>query len=219
MIVNDRRRKFDTKKKKKVKLLTKREKAEKLAKLEKQLYKITHAIYDLSVDGRLLVPRHPYILVRVLPKEHITPGGIILPETDQNKPVYEGIVISVWKPYVEIRHVATKINGVNSSPIHTDEIKIYHECDVKPGDRVAFPHYEGIALGEYLDDKYYRLIREGTDQNNYPYCSVAGIVKYDGDKEILNQISELTKKLGSVTTSGLAVSRSGDAPPVINTPA
>lgn len=191
-----------------------------LEKLERQLHRLVDKIYDLSVAGRRLVPRHPYILVRVLPKEHITPGGIVLPETDQNKPVYEGIVLSTWAPYDEIRdkQYYRPFFHPKFGEIITERTIIHHECDVKPGDRVCFPHYEGIALGEYLDDKYYRLIREGNDQNKFPYCSVAGVVKYDGDYEVLNKIRKLTKKLGSVTTSGISVSR-GEKPPVITTPA
>lgn len=213
--VTDKRRQFNShpeKKLRKNKPLEKQQKKALVDKLEKQLHKLVDKIYDLSVSGRRIIPRHPYILVRVLPKEHTTPGGLILPETDQNKPVYEGIVISTWQPYTERRAMETKDGKSMGTYV------IYHECDVKPGDRVCFPHYEGIALGEYLDNKYYRLIREGTDQNKSPYCSVAGIIKYDGDAEILAQISELTKKLGSVTTSGVPVSR-GYNPPVIHTPA
>jgi co-chaperonin GroES (HSP10) len=188
-----------------------------VASLEKQLNNTLQRIYDLTVGGRRIDPIHPYVLVRILPKEHRTAGGLYLAETEQNKPVYEGIVIATWRPYDEIREKQYLDEG-SGELVHEGQIVIHHECSVKPGDRVCFPHYEGIPLGAYLDDKYYRLVREGTDQNKTPYCSISGIIKYDGDQEVLQEIRRLTAKLSSVTTSGISLSR-GDTPPVITTPA
>src|SRR6266702_3318365 len=86
-----------------MKTMTKKERKTLVGKLEKQLAKLCDRIYGLSVEGRRLTPLYPYLLTRVLPKEHITPGGLVLPETDQNKILYEGIVIATWQPYDEIR--------------------------------------------------------------------------------------------------------------------
>ena len=68
------------------------------------LAKICQQIYNLSMCGRHFIPKHPYILVRVLPKEHKTEGGIWLAETSQNKVVYEAIVLDTWRPYDEERN-------------------------------------------------------------------------------------------------------------------
>lgn len=191
--------------------LSRKEKLSLLEMKERQLAKICREIYELSVDGRKFnYVMHPYVLVRVLDKEHITGGGIILPDTVQNKPVYEGIVLATWKPYIERRFVKHKSPDGESGPVHFDEIEIVHKCSLEIGTRVAFPHYEGLSLNGYLDDKYYRMIREGTDQNKGPFCSVLGTITYDGDSEVLSQIKKLTAKLGSVTTSGVAISKGAD---------
>lgn len=174
-----------------------------IALLEKKLSSICQEIYELG--ARQLTPIHPYVLVRVLPKEHITEGGIILAETAQNKIIYEGVVLAVWKSYNEFR---TK--NYEGPPSMTETITIHHRSDLSVGDRVAFPHYEGVPVGEWLDDRYYRLIREGADQNKTPYCSVFGKLDYSGDKEVSRKIRALTKTIGSITTSGVSMSRGAD---------
>lgn len=172
-----------------------------LEKKEKQLAKLCQEIYELAVEGRTMIPRHPYVLVRVLPKEHKTEGGIWLADNAQNKPVYEGIVLSVWEPYQEERRVYDK-DGERIGTTFID-----HKCELEVGDRVAFPHYEGVSMQGYLDDKYYRLIREGSDQNQYPYMSVLGKLHYHGDVDIAKKIRKLTALAASITTSGFPVAR------------
>ena len=186
-------------------------KHDQIDKLEKQLARLCDKLYDLAVDGRRLIPKHPYILVRVLPKEHVTPGGIILAENDQNKPMYEGIVVAIWQPYDEIREKEKH----DEQGMICERVIIHHECDVKVGERVCFPHYEGLSMHGYLDEKYYRMIREGTDQNRYPYCSVVGKIDFHGDAEAAKKIRKLTSDIYSITTSGVAMSR-GDTPRIVN---
>jgi co-chaperonin GroES (HSP10) len=173
----------------------------KIHKLERQLSKICQEIYELSMGGRHFIPRHPYVVVRVLPKEHKTEGGIFIPEVSQNKPVYEGIVLDTWKAYTELRYSeCTKCTEEFATTIN-------HKCELSIGDRIAFPHYEGMPMGDILDDKYYKLVREGTDQNNFPYCNVLGKLDYTGDVEVQAKIRALTKELTSVTFSGVSLSR------------
>lgn len=169
----------------------------KIQQLEKQLADTCHKIYKLSIGGRTIIPRHPYVLVRVLPKEHKTEGGIWLAEKQQVKSVYEGIVLSVWKPYVEERVVECK-ECEDGNAIQF----IRHICDLKIGDRIAFAHYEGLPVGDWLDDRYYRLIREGTDQNKNPYCSVLGTLEYTGDAVMKAKLRALMQEIGSITVSG-----------------
>src|SRR5476651_1845038 len=71
--------------------------------LEGRLREACFEVYNESAGGRRFKPMRPWVLVRVLPKEHTTPGGIILAEKEQNKIAYEGLVIEVWEPYEEIR--------------------------------------------------------------------------------------------------------------------
>ena len=158
--------------------------------LEKQLSDICTELYSREPQFQ---PLPPWILVRVLDKEWIK-GMIILPDTAQNKPVYEAIVLSVWKPYTETRFM----KGKNGEKI---EYEITHSCDVKPGDRIAFPYHEGMPI-TYLDDKRYRLVREGTDQNKYPYCGVYGTINYDGDENVRRTLAALFSGVHSVTISG-----------------
>lgn len=169
-------------------------------KKERELSKLCMDIAELGLGGRRFIPKHPYILVRVLPKDHVTLGGIYLPDKLQNKPVYEGIVITTWRPYTEKRY-KTLPSG------QEETITIDHESHVSSGQRIAFAHIEGLPVGDWLDDRYYRLVREGTDQNNWPYMGVFGILDYEGDAETAAEIRRLSAKFNSVTTSGLPVAR------------
>lgn len=178
------------------------DKRKKLAKKEKQLAKLCMEIYEEGYER--FTPLHPFVLVRVLPKDHITTGGVYLPDTAQNKPVYEGIVIKTWMSYDEVKRVK-HLDGMPGEGDY-DEIIIYHECAVKPGDRIAFPHYEGLAF-PYGDSQYYKLVREGNDQNKYPYCNVLGTLDYLGDKETMAVINREFQKIYSITTSGVSESR------------
>lgn len=164
--------------------------AKSMENLEKQLVETCQQIYQLNMKGRHIIPLPPWILVRVLPKEHKTEGGLFLPGNVSNKPLYEGIVLETWKPYVEKRIVKDK------------EFEIMHTPDIKVGDRVLFPHFEGQPLPDYLDEKYYRMIREGTDQNKTPYCSVYGTLNYQSDASKVIELKKLMKKFSSVTLSG-----------------
>jgi co-chaperonin GroES (HSP10) len=181
--------------------------AERIQQLEKTLSDTCQEIYELG--GRNFTPRPPFVLVRVLPKEHITEGGIILADTAQTKTVYEGIVLATWKPYDEER---VKLTDNKSGEVHIETIIIHHECSVKVGDRIAFPHSEGLPVGDWLDDRYYRLVREGNEK--FDYHRVLGTIDYTGDIEVQGKIRELTKRLSSVTTSGVSMSRGAN----INTP-
>lgn len=182
-----------------IKPMTRKERLALVEKLEKDLSKVCQRLYEVAVGGRLLQPMHPYILVRVLPKEHKTEAGIWLADTAQNKPVYEGIVLATWQPWEE---EATWVLEGKSRKVTKK-----HVCSVQVGDRVMFPHFEGLSMNEYLDDKYYRLIRESSNQYQLPYCSVAGRVSYKGDALVQFKVRELMKQLGSITTSGVNMSR------------
>ena len=176
---------------------------ERINYLENRISVFCQELYAL---GTLHIrPLPPYIIVRILPKEQTTQGGIILADTAQNKTLYEGIVLETWAPYSEYRSKSVTMDTYMSPPC-TETIRIDHECSVKAGQRICFAHYEGLPV-PYMDEKYYRMIRESVDQNKNPYMGVTGIIDYQGDKEITTKIRELMQKLYSVTTSGVAVSR------------
>jgi co-chaperonin GroES (HSP10) len=158
--------------------------------LEEQLRKTVYELYKLASGKHRFIPLKGKIVVRVLPKDMITSGGILLPDTAQNKVVYESIVISVFEPWVEERQV--KRNG----KMETDYI--HHRCPVQVGDRVAFPHYIGMPVGSYLDDKYYRIINA---------AEVLGVIYFDGDEDVKRILRESMVDMKSVTTSGASISR------------
>ena len=162
--------------------------------LERRLRETCYHVYEKSAGGRRFKPMKPFVLVRVLPKEQII-GGIVLAETAQQKTVYEGIVIEVWEPYEETRRKRIELAWGDTG---FETVFINHESKVHIGDRVAFPHWCGMPVGEYLDDKYYRFVKEE---------DLMGTLDYQGDAEISKQIRELTKKISSITTSGVSMSR------------
>lgn len=170
-----------------------------IAKLGRELETTIQKIYKLAFGARRIVPIHPYVLVFVLPKEHVTESGLWLADTSQSKPVYEGLVLETWQPYFETKQIKRPATGY--MPPRIDEFVILHESDIKVGDRVLFPHYEGISLLDY-DEKYFKLIREGSDQNKFPYMSVLGVADYTGDIKYKKTLIATAKKFYSISTSG-----------------
>ena len=97
-------------------------------------------------------PMYPGVLIRVLPKEHISQGGIWLPDAkQQNKPIYEGIVLRTYNPYrlkLDNGKWVTMVAGVD------------------PGDHILFPHWSGEPVPwlrgasgpTSAEDEEYRII-------------------------------------------------------------
>lgn len=120
-------------------------------------------------------PTAPWVFVRVVPREQRI-GLIWTPDAKQNKPVHEGIVLALWKPYTQ--RWREKHNGE-----WIDCEKEVHS-DFNIGDHVTYPHYAGMDAAGW-DPKYYRLVPEhtrahrGIDSNgiifgklNYPKMNV-----------------------------------------------
>jgi co-chaperonin GroES (HSP10) len=102
--------------------------------------------YKMYEHAELLFPQ---VLVRILPKDLITAGGIYIPDVKaSNKPTYEGIVIATWMP----KDLPTKWGS------------IHLESEVKFGDHVIFPHFAGMPLPGMNEDLY-RVIPEGVAKN------------------------------------------------------
>jgi len=185
---------------------------------QKSPSELAQQLADLCIEiylsgGERFIPLPPFVLVRVLPKDMVSDGGIILPNQRQNKPVHEGIVLETYRPYEEevvLKNKWTTQDGVVHIKEYVD--KITRTCPVKVGQRVCYPHYEGVPH-KYLGEDYV-LVRQSADQIKFPYCQVLGIVDYEGDRGIGRKITALMKKYYSVTTSGVAVSR-GDEPAAV----
>lgn len=118
-----------------------------------------------------VMPSYPRVLVRVLPKEQMTKGGIMLPEHQQNKPTHEGVVLAVYKPFWKTiiksdrenweRHRAQILVEIRDGEGKLEAEKVWIESPVKPGDHVLFPHMAiGIVPVWPLDDGKgdYRLV-------------------------------------------------------------
>jgi co-chaperonin GroES (HSP10) len=130
---------------------TKREESEEMVDiLAQELY---------ATSKRCFTPVYPWVFVRVLPKEQITAGGIVLPMHDQNKTVHEGIVLAIWKP---VEHVATELNkdGVDWRSSQTRDYRRRPvQSDLKAGDHVLFQHWAGIPV-EGFSEKRYRVVKD-----------------------------------------------------------
>lgn len=171
--------------------------------LEKELSIICQKIYDLNIGGRNLILIKPWVLVRVLPKEHKTEGGIWLAEVQQNKIVYEGIVLKTWPSYEEEFKIKTPsdISEKEKFPYRVTYKVVEYKSGLDIGDRVIFSHYVGLPLGEYLDDRYYRIVKEP---------EIMSKLDYTGDAEVSAKIRSLTKEISSISTSGASIARGAD---------
>ncbi len=133
---------------------------------------------DLKVNFQ---PLYPAILVRVLPKEHMQ-GGLWLPDTKQNKPVYEGIVLRVYPP--------KRIQLDNGKWITMDS-------GLEIGQHILFPHWSGEQVpwlrdalkSTTADKEEYRIIPArallslaGMRDSGEPYLVVNRILESVDDK-------------------------------------
>lgn len=167
--------------------------------LEEKFAKLAYEIYEQG--ERRIQPTWPWVLIRNVPKEQ-TYGSIYLPDSSgsaqQNKPLHEGIVLSVWKPHWS--QVTGKFNPGTSEVWKAGDRgnEIWRESDFKVGDRILFPSYAGLPV-KYLDEQKYRLVREWTFD---PNGGCLGIVHYSKDKKYKPVLDKLFKDLASVTLSG-----------------
>lgn len=120
-------------------------------------------------------PTHPWVFVRVLPREQRI-GLIWAPEFKQNKPVHEGIVLSTWKPFKQ--EWRQKENDV------WVDCERERKSDFAIGDHVTYPWAAGMPISGW-DETKYRIVPEhvrehrGIDHNgiifgklNYPRESI-----------------------------------------------
>jgi co-chaperonin GroES (HSP10) len=93
--------------------------------------------------GRSFRPLYPWILVRILPKEAWSSSGRIVLPASQNKVLYEGIVLETYQPVKKL----------------VDDAHVTVTCPLKPGDQIAFPHWDGFPV-PFLNERTHRCIRE-----------------------------------------------------------
>lgn len=165
--------------------------------LEQTLFDLVQLIYE---EGEVrFTPRYPWVLVRVLPKTQAMLGRIILPQT-QNKVIYEGFVLATWKPFYIVKKVeATRLRL--APEVVAPEEHILRESQLRVGQRIGFPHYEGMPI-RHFDEEKYRLVREEVDLKDNPNCGVLGWVEYDGDRKLKDELDRLLEGASMVTVSG-----------------
>jgi hypothetical protein len=167
--------------------------------------------------GMEVQPLYPKILVRVLPREQKL-GSVWLPDSKQNKPTWEGIVIKTYKPFMR-RVYLEDVDWVADNPEPEVKYSQMVRSDLKPGDHVLFPHIEfGILPVDVLDSGKgdYRLVPEGVMlcTLNYtqktmlqwlteliPLSSEDGLAD-EVASEILLNADVIRKDIAPLTTSG-----------------
>ena len=117
---------------------------------EVQIDKLAQEIFANS--ERSFTPMYPLVFVRILKKEQITPAGVIIQEAEQNKPMYEGVIVATWQPRM-VEKSKVDENGNRFTKVITERSAF------EPGDWVCFPHWTGTAAFGH-NDKKYRLIKE-----------------------------------------------------------
>lgn len=137
-----------------------RRQKDELFELAQRMYKSFH---------RRITPIYPWVLVRVLPKEQQL-GRIWMPES-QNKVIYEGLVLETWQPF-------WRSFSKDAYDPNEEQLERFFESDLKPGDHVLFPHFEGMPV-PYLNEEEkdaYRLVRESNSKDEK--CEIYGKLEY-----------------------------------------
>lgn len=144
------------------------------------------------------IPTHPWVLVRVLPREQWT-GILWLPDgKQQNKPVHEGIVLQTWEPFTQ--YWRQKQDGV------WVDCERERKSDFAVGDHVCYPWAAGMNASGW-DERYYRIVPEhvrahrGIDHNGiifgkleYPRVSTEERVS-----KIVEEGMKARNKIGAIT--------------------
>jgi co-chaperonin GroES (HSP10) len=121
---------------------------------KEQIRKLVTKLHKES--GVCVEPTYPRVLIRVLPKEQVTSSGLYLPDSNQNKTTYEGVVL---KTYPKRLH---KLE---------DGSDYWEDSCVQVGDHVLFPYYEGIPI--------MRLDKGVGDYRLIPDTTFIAVLRYD----------------------------------------
>lgn len=145
----------------------------------------TQALYQHAC--RSLTPRRDWVLLRVLEREQVTKGGIIVPGFEQNKPLHEGIILATWEPWTEERTTRDEEGRTVVRVIH-------HRSELKAGDHVLFDHWAGVpVLSDSKINCNFRLVKEPDDPN---LGSIKAVVEYSEKDERPHEImTELLREM------------------------
>lgn len=132
---------------------------------EEKLNALAQSLYETRTET--FRPMFPWVFVRVLPREQITEGGIILPQHEQNKTIHEGIVLATWAPVAALPKKRKEGDGTDwrcsvsthYSSIHGHKADGHLESDLEAGDHVLFPFSAGMPIAGFSDTRY-RIVKE-----------------------------------------------------------
>ena len=131
-----------------------------------------------------IIPRFPLVLVRILPRDQ-QQGGIWLPGgKQQNKPVYEGIVLRIWEPHLIKEGV--RFNKWEDG-LPNDGTYIL-ESELTMGEHILFEHWAGFPVPGLHED-FYRMVPEfmNIKRENGPIFGKL-VYQRERSKDVLNNI-------------------------------
>jgi co-chaperonin GroES (HSP10) len=144
--------------------------------MEDQVKVLTEMLH--AAHTRRFTPKYPWVFVRVVKKEQNYKGVVVLPDSDQNKINHEGIVLATWGSII-------RYNGCLAYKI---------DSELKPGDRVLFPHWAGLPVVGFKD-VHYRIVKE-THWTSSQEGGIFATVEYPGREDSPSE--KLRKIVGNV---------------------
>lgn len=137
-----------------------------LPDLMQRLDELQEQIYQAH---REFTPMYPWVMVLVLRKQQIRKTGIVLADHEQNKPMYEGIVLATWND----RWVTIGTEKQDGEKVTRTKLV---RSELKPGDHVLFHHWAGSNVHGY-DDIRFRVVRE-CDWHETQQGGIVGTINY-----------------------------------------
>ena len=143
---------------------------------------------------RRIIPLYPWVLVKMLPK--VDKVGSIFTPGNQNTVMREGYVLETWQPFWKsINKTGQEIGQVATS--------IKFQSELKPGDYIGFPHFEGLPV-PYLNGverDEFRLVRETNKPD--PRCSVQ--CKFEFESPVKDQLTSAISKVRELNNGYLDI--------------
>lgn len=118
---------------------------------------------------REFIPMYPLVLVLVLRKQQVRKSGIALSDSQQNKPMHEGIVLATWDKKIVER------GTVNKDGERLTRCEVLRS-QLTPGDHVLFHHWAGMPIHGF-DDQRFRMVRE-EQWHETQQGGIVGILRY-----------------------------------------
>lgn len=156
--------------------------------LEEKLAEIDKLCQEVLTENRVFIPMYPWVFVLVCKKEQKV-GSIWTPDNKQNKPTHEGIVLATWQSKTVERGHMTR-DGVRLT-----RCEVLHS-DLRPGDRVLFPHWAGKPVPGYDTDRF-RVVRE----TNWSFGQDGGIfARIEIHDEWTKPVRDMLEMIGQTHT-------------------